>query len=134
MRTKHIISLKKYRDRPPNGNFDALPPEARKRARAWLYIFCQRWGNDLPRWRHAILVGQAKRLALNPPDSAWGRRMRATRGGKAVQKLYRFEGRDATAAPNTARRQRAERDVQKKAEAAAQRHIDAFTNVGRWIL
>jgi hypothetical protein len=134
MQSKRIASLQKYRDRPPNGNFDALPPEARPRARALLYRFCHRWGNDLPPWRYAILVGRAKQLALNPPDSAWGHKMLAKRGGKAVQKLYRFEGRDPTAAPNAARRQKAERKLRQEAEAAAQRHIDAFSNVGRWIL
>jgi hypothetical protein len=40
-------------------------------------------------WRYAILVGQAKRLALNPPDSAWGHKMLAKRGGLAVQMQYR---------------------------------------------
>ena len=29
----------------------------------------------LSAWLFAIYVGQAKRLALNPPDSAWGRQM-----------------------------------------------------------
>lgn len=134
MQTKRIPSLQKYRGSTSNGNFDALPPDARKRAQVWLYRLCQRWGNDLPAWRYAILVGQAKRLAKSPPDSAWGRKMLATRGGRAVQNLYRFEGRDATAAPNAARRQRVERNVYKEAEAAAKRHIDAFSNIGRWIL
>jgi hypothetical protein len=56
--------------------------------------FCRRWGNDLPSWRYALLVGQAKRLALHPPDSAWGRRMLAKRGGLAAQRKCRFEGID----------------------------------------
>lgn len=133
MPTRRIESLQKYRERKANGLFDGLPPEARSRARLLLHKMCKKWGNNLPQWRHAILVGQAKRLALNPPDSAWGRRMRARRGGKAVQKLYRFEGRDPTAAPNAARRQKAERKIRQEAEATAQRHIDAFSNVGRWI-
>ena len=37
------------------------------------------------------------RLALNPPTSSWGRSMLAKRGGLAVQRRYRLEGRDATA-------------------------------------
>jgi len=32
-------------------------------------------------------------LALDPPTSAWGRSMLAKRGGKAVQRRYRSEGR-----------------------------------------
>ena len=47
----------------------------------------------MPRWRFAILVGQAKRLALNPPTSDWGRSMLAKRGGYAVQRKYLAEGR-----------------------------------------
>jgi hypothetical protein len=53
---------------------------------------CQKWAGNLPSWRKAILAGRARRLALHPPDSAWGRRMRATRGGRAVQRKYRREG------------------------------------------
>jgi hypothetical protein len=47
-------------------------------------------------WRFAILVGQAKWLALNPPDSAWGRLMLAKRGGHAVQRKFIVEGRHPT--------------------------------------
>jgi hypothetical protein len=69
---------------------------------------CKKWGNDLPPWRYAILVGQAKRLALNPPDSAWGRSMLAKRGGKAVQIDYRLAGRNPTANATAARRKKPE--------------------------
>jgi hypothetical protein len=44
-------------------------------------------------WLRAILMGQAKRLALNPPTSEWGRSMLAKRGGYAVQQKYRDAGR-----------------------------------------
>jgi hypothetical protein len=44
----------------------------------------------------AIYVGKAKYLALNPPTSEWGRLMLAKRGGKAVQRKYRLEGRHPT--------------------------------------
>jgi hypothetical protein len=37
--------------------------------------------------------GQAKRLALDPPTSAWGRSMLAKRGGYATQHEYRAAGR-----------------------------------------
>jgi hypothetical protein len=70
----------------------------------WLRRFCRRWGNDLPPWRYAILVGQAKRLALNPPDSAWARRMLARRGGLAVQEKHRREGIAPPAKVTAARR------------------------------
>jgi hypothetical protein len=56
----------------------------------------EKWGRDLPPWRFAILVGQAKRLALNPPTSAWGRSMLAKRGGLAVQRKYLIDGRHPT--------------------------------------
>jgi hypothetical protein len=92
-----ISQLDTYRDRNPDGYFHDLSPEARARAYQWLSRFCERWGDDLPAWRFAILVAQAKRLALNPPDSSWGRRMLAKRGGLAVQRRYRLEGKHPTA-------------------------------------
>lgn len=88
-----IEGLKKYRGRNLRGAFQDLPWEVRCRAYGWLHHFCKRWGSDLPRWRYAILVGQARRLALNPPTPAWGRSMRAKKGGYAVQRLYRMQGR-----------------------------------------
>jgi hypothetical protein len=98
-----IVSLKHYRGRNPKGYFRDLPWEVRNRAYQWLYRLCSKWGRDLPAWRFAILVGQAKRLALNPPTSAWGRSMRAKRGGLAVQGKYRLEGRHPTAKATQAR-------------------------------
>jgi hypothetical protein len=86
-----IVSLKKYRGRNPKGYFRDLPLEVRNSAYQWLYKFASRWGSDLPAWRFAILVGQAKRLALNPPTSTWGRSMHAKRGGLALQRKLRNE-------------------------------------------
>ena len=91
-----IVTLEKYRGRNPRGYFHDLPWEVRNRAYQWLFRLCSKWDRDLPAWRFAILVGQAKRLALNPPTSAWGRSMRAKRGGLAVQRKYRLEGRHPT--------------------------------------
>ena len=88
-----IEGLKKYRGRNPRGYFEELSWEEKRRAQMWLHRLCQRWRGDLPQWRRAILIGQAKRLALNPPTSAWGRSMRAKKGGYAVQRKYRMEGR-----------------------------------------
>lgn len=90
-----IEGLKKFRGRNPRGYFQDLPWEVRNRAYALLHKFCERWGRDLPRWRFAILVGQAKRLARMSDDdrSAWGHKMLAKRGGYAVQRKYRAEGR-----------------------------------------
>ena len=91
-----IPSLRKFNGRNPDGYFNDLPPQARMAAWRWLGKFQERWGRNMPRWRFAILVGQAKRLALNPPDSAWGRSMHSKKGGKAVQRKYRAEGRHPT--------------------------------------
>jgi hypothetical protein len=76
--------------------FDDLPWEVRDRASQWLQKFCARWRHDLPSWRLARLVGQARRLAQTTPEerSAWGRRMQARHGGLAVQRMYREQGRD----------------------------------------
>jgi len=91
-----IVALEQYRGRNPKGYFQDLPWEIRNRAHQWLFRLCSKWGHDLPAWRFAILVGQAKRLALNPPTSAWGRSMHAKRGGLAVQRKYMLEGRHPT--------------------------------------
>jgi hypothetical protein len=91
-----IVALEKYRGRNPKGYFQDLPRETRFMAYWWLKRFLDRWDRDLPAWRFAILVGQAKRLALNPPTSAWGRSMLAKRGGLAVQRKYLVEGRHPT--------------------------------------
>ena len=96
MRGRRILALRKYQGRNPNGYFEDLPWLVRQRAYAWLGYFCKRWRRNLPGWRFAILVGQAKRLAVNPPTSKWGRSMLAKRGGKAVQRRYRYEGRPPT--------------------------------------
>lgn len=91
-----IPGLKKYKGRNPNGYFQDLDWPTRQRAYYWLGVFTKRWSRNLPQWRFAILVGQAKRLALNPPTSAWGRSMLAKRGGTVVQLSYRHEGRHPT--------------------------------------
>ena len=67
MRGGRILGLKKYQGRNPHGYFQDLSWEAQRRARNWLWLWCRKWGRNLPQWRFAILVGQAKRLALNPP-------------------------------------------------------------------
>jgi hypothetical protein len=91
-----IVSLQQYRGRNRKGYFQDLPWEVRNRAYQWLYRLCSKWDRDLPAWRFAILVGQAKRLALNPPTSAWGRSMLAKRGGIAAQRKYQQDGRNPT--------------------------------------
>ena len=91
-----ILALEKFRTGNRNGYFQGLPRELQYIAYQWLQRFVTRWPHDLPSWRLAILVGQAKRLALNPPSSEWGRSMLAKRGGLAVQRKYRIEGRHPT--------------------------------------
>jgi hypothetical protein len=87
----------RYRYRKPSGHFHDLPIDVRTRAYQWLDRFCKRWANDLPPWRFAILVGQAKRLALHPLTSSWGRSMLAKRRGLALQRKLRLEGKHPTA-------------------------------------
>ena len=90
-----IEGLQKYRGRNPNGYFEDLPLEIQQKAHQWLDHLCQKWQSNLPRWKFAILVGQAKRLAWTTPEerSAWGRSMLARRGGYAVQRRYFLTGR-----------------------------------------
>jgi hypothetical protein len=79
-----------YSKREKRGDhFCDLPPDVKIKAETWLVKFRNRWGWNLPNWRPAILVGQARRLAINPPDSAWGRSMLAKGGGKALQRTER---------------------------------------------
>src|SRR5215469_15255211 len=111
-----IESLRKFNGRNPNGYFNDLPPQARMAAWRWLGKFCQRWGRNLPRWRRAILIGQAKRLALMSTDerSAWDRSMLAKRGGNEVQRKYALEGRKPTMAANATRKRRhAQKEIEK---------------------
>jgi hypothetical protein len=91
-----IFGLQKYRGRNPKGYFQDLPRQTQYEAYWWLDRFVKRWQGNMPSWRFAILVGQARRLALNPPTSAWGRSMLAKRGGLAVQRQYRLDGRHPT--------------------------------------
>lgn len=93
-----IQGLIKFRGRNPRGYFADLPWEVRQRAYHWLHLFQRRWGRNLPRWRFAILVGQAKRLARTTPEerSKWGRSMLGRRGGLAAQRRYHIESRHPT--------------------------------------
>ena len=104
MKIKSIVSLRQYQRRHADGYFRELPWEIRRNAEMWLWRFQQRWGKNMPQWRLAILVGQARRLARNPPTSEWGRRMRAKKGGYAVQRRYRMEGRHPTETATQAHR------------------------------
>jgi len=92
-----ISQLANYLDRNANGYFHDLPLDIRISATQWLNRFCRKWAGNLPPWRFAILVGQAKRLALNPPTSSWGRSMLAKRGGLELQQKLRLEGKHPTA-------------------------------------
>ena len=98
-----IAALEKFRGRNQKGYFRDLTEEQRHVAYLWLHRFVSRWGRDLPPWRFAILVGQAKRLAVNPSSSAWGRSMLAKRGGLAVQRKYLIEGKHPTQQATQAR-------------------------------
>jgi hypothetical protein len=75
--------------------FDDLPYEAQREASSRYLRSCQKWGRDLPSWRRAILIGQARRWTMTSQEerSQWGRSMLAKRGGYAVQQRYRREGR-----------------------------------------
>ena len=112
-----IAALAKYRRRRAAGYFQDLAPGLRALAYRWLDRFCKRWRGDMPGWRLAILVGQARRLALNPPSSAWGRSMLAKRGGLAVQRKYRLEGKHPTAKATRCRLQKLNSKKRAAAEA-----------------
>lgn len=115
-----IAALQKYGRRP--GDFSDLPPTVRLRASRYLHRFCERWRGNLPGWRMGILVGVARRLALNPPTAAWGRSMHAKRGGYAVQRRYVLEGRTGPRHPaRKAARVSAQRRNRRKAQKERER-------------
>src|SRR5262249_20352012 len=87
-----IPSLRKYQARHQRSLFEDLPPPFRARAESHFKRLCERWKGRLPRWRRAILCACARRLAVNPPDSNWGKQMLAKRGGYARQRLARARG------------------------------------------
>jgi hypothetical protein len=106
-RNKRIPALDPYRRPAPRGNyFSDLPYEAQQRAQRLLWKWFQKWGTDLPPWRLAILVARARRLALHPLTSAWGKRMRCRRGGLAAQEDCRLRGIEPTAKATAARRRK----------------------------
>jgi hypothetical protein len=113
-----ISQLDSYRNSKHSHDFRDLPLDTRARAYRWLECFCRRWGSDLPPWRYAILVGQARRLALHPLDSAWGRTMLAKRGGLALQRKLRAEGKHPTA--HATRCRVLKQNVRKRAVAEAE--------------
>lgn len=79
----------------PAGPFANLTWEQQRVAEQWLWKFCARWEGNLPQWRRAILIGVAKRLAVNPPlDSAWSLHCFRVRSGKASQRRHRAYGID----------------------------------------
>jgi hypothetical protein len=130
MRGKPIPDLKKYQGRNPNGYFQDLDWPIRQRAYARLKFFCERarrrrgW---VPQWLFAIYVGQAKRLALNPPTYEWSRWMNAKKGGYAVQRLYRREGRHPTEIATLVRLGK-----QKRRKEDAQRQLAGLPPRPRW--
>jgi hypothetical protein len=91
---QHTGMFKRRRPGCPKGSdpFEDLPETFRSKARMIFERLCKKWAWDLPAWRKAILVGRARRLATHPPDSNWGRRMLAKRGGYAIQEKYRQQG------------------------------------------
>src|SRR5580704_1548050 len=104
----------KRKPKREGGKFDDLPYELQERAKYWLRRILdkrRRLGKKLTRWVYPILVGQARRLAKNPPTPAWGRSMAAKKGGYAVQQQYRMEGRDPTAKADYVRQVRQGRPV-----------------------
>jgi hypothetical protein len=102
IRSMEIEALRKFRGRNPRGYFEDLSWDVRQRVYAWLDKFVARRTTRfgyVPRWLFPIYVGQARRLALNPPTSSWGHKMLAKRGGFAVQRRYRAEGRAGQSHP-----------------------------------
>jgi len=78
--------------RNPAGPFADLTWTQQRAAEQWLFKFCARWGTDLPPWRRAILVGVARRLALNPPSRQFGLSLANVSRGRALARSCRLQG------------------------------------------
>ena len=76
--------------RTVGGPFADLTWQQQRAAEQWLFKFCARWGNDLPNWRRAILIGVAKRLAKNPPAPNFARSLNAHYGAKVYARQCRL--------------------------------------------
>src|SRR6266851_5208128 len=117
MRGRPIPGLKKYQGRNPDGYFQHLAWPVKQRAYRWLHHFrakAKRERGFVPQWLFAIYVGKAKYLALNPPSYEWSRWMNAKKGGYAVQRKCRGEGRHPTEKATHARL--ADLKIRKEAE------------------
>ena len=79
-----IPSLQRYQRSRRSGRFEDLPPSQCALAEAHYQRLIARWGNDLPQWRRAILVGRAKDLVLRPRDGAWARALRRCHPARSV--------------------------------------------------
>jgi hypothetical protein len=79
--------------RTPGGPFANLTWEQQRVAEQWLWKFCKRWEGNLPNWRRAILIGVAKRLAVNPPVKNFARALNAHHGIGVFVRRIRCEGR-----------------------------------------
>ena len=82
----------KKRKRLPGGPFSDLSWEQQRVAEQWYWKFCVRWGNDLPAWRRGILVGVARRLAIDPPAVKFGKRLHGARGAFVANRRARACG------------------------------------------
>ena len=74
------------------GPFSDLTWPQQKAAEQWYWKFCQRWGNDLPNWRRGILIGVARRLAVNPPKPNFARSLATCAGRRSLMRKIRAAG------------------------------------------
>ena len=78
--------------RTKGGPFSELTWEQQRVAEQWLWKFCKRWEGNLPNWRRAILIGVAKRLAVNPPVAKFARSLRGHHGAGILVRKCRALG------------------------------------------
>jgi hypothetical protein len=119
--------------------FDDLSPEVRCRAEGLLAEFCRKHHLRLAseRWLYPVLIGQARRLAVKPPTSEWGRMMLGKLGGKRVQQLYREQGRTGREHPahkaarvSAARRRSSKEEKLREATGLPPRTRSRCTDIG----
>jgi hypothetical protein len=90
---ERVAKLKAVKSpRNPAGPFADLTWEQQRAAEARLFRTCAKWEGNLPPWRRAILIGQAKRWAKNPPPPGFGLSLARHQGANATIRKCRAAG------------------------------------------
>lgn len=90
---ERVAKLKAVKSpRNPAGPFADLTWEQQRDAERRFFKSCAKWEGNLPPWRRAILIGQAKRWAKNPPKANFARSLASYHGNNAYTRQRLLAG------------------------------------------